>query len=408
MKKVIYIIVLLIGATTIAQTITVNGTPMLVSDDISFPFWLESGSSISPEVPVSSISVLEFNIVPNNNGNDMVFNQVISVTEGQTVPEGKTWKVESILMENQGFNYEENNDPNVINNGEYQSIHQTGLHLKFYEPDLISFISSVFLYAEILPGGGSAANHKGFCFSLNNSSPDLNDDSVFQGEGSVGSSFKNNLAVGFDLLPDTTYYIRAFASNDAGITYSNTYEFTTPNLYVGKPYQGGHICYIDNTNQHGYIIANEVLFNDIDLDCYSNELSSDFGAGISNTQTLIDIGCGNVQNVLNDFHETYVDWFIPSYGELYYLCNLGKTNGSFSPNTWMNTNVNYSYNGVNFSSFDPQPDEFEDIFGLFNIGPTGDTYLVSNVSGSYNELDPSSCSNDGGNNNHNVLLFREF
>ena len=103
MKKIIYIIALLIGATTMAQTITVNGTPMLVSDDISFPFWLESGSSISPEVPVSSISVLEFNIVPNNNGNDMVFNQVISVTEGQTVPEGKTWKVESILMENQSF-----------------------------------------------------------------------------------------------------------------------------------------------------------------------------------------------------------------------------------------------------------------------------------------------------------------
>jgi len=103
MKKVIYIIALLLGAMTMAQTITVNGTPMLVSDDISFPFWLESGSSISPEVPVSSISVLEFNIVPNNNGNDMVFNQVISVTEGQTVPEGKTWKVESILMENQEF-----------------------------------------------------------------------------------------------------------------------------------------------------------------------------------------------------------------------------------------------------------------------------------------------------------------
>jgi len=53
-------IVLLIGATTMAQTITLNGTPMLVSDDISFPFWLESGSSISPEFPVSSISVLEF------------------------------------------------------------------------------------------------------------------------------------------------------------------------------------------------------------------------------------------------------------------------------------------------------------------------------------------------------------
>ena len=102
MKNLMYIIAFLIGSTMMAQTITVNGTPMLVSDDISFPFWLESGSSISPEVPVSSISVLEFNIVPNNNGNDMVFNQVISVTEGQTVPEGKTWKVES-SMENQEF-----------------------------------------------------------------------------------------------------------------------------------------------------------------------------------------------------------------------------------------------------------------------------------------------------------------
>jgi len=103
MKKVIYIIALLLGTTTMAQTITVNGTPMLVSDDISFPFWLESGSSISPEVPVSSISVLEFNIVPNNNGNDMVFNQVISVGSSAIVPEGKTWKVESVLMENQEF-----------------------------------------------------------------------------------------------------------------------------------------------------------------------------------------------------------------------------------------------------------------------------------------------------------------
>ena len=81
---------------------------------ISFHFCFESGASLSQEVPVSSISVLEFNIVPNNNGNDMVFNQVISVTEGQTVPEGKTWKVESILMENQGFDTNESNNPNLI------------------------------------------------------------------------------------------------------------------------------------------------------------------------------------------------------------------------------------------------------------------------------------------------------
>ena len=60
MKKLVYIITLLIGATTMAQTITVNGTPMLVSDDISFPFWLESGSSISPEVWVTTSQMEKF------------------------------------------------------------------------------------------------------------------------------------------------------------------------------------------------------------------------------------------------------------------------------------------------------------------------------------------------------------
>jgi len=157
MKKVIYIIVLLLGATTMAQTITVNGTPMLVSDDISFPFWLESGSSISPEVPVSSISVLEFNIVPNNNGNDMVFNQVISVTEGQTVPEGKTWKVESILMENQSFSVNSSN-PNT-----FVPYSESGDNLIINDP--VFFLDSVLFKADLLPNNESSFNQVGFCYS---------------------------------------------------------------------------------------------------------------------------------------------------------------------------------------------------------------------------------------------------
>ena len=159
MKKVIYIIALLIGATTMAQTITVNGTPMLVSDDISFPFWLESGSSISPEVPVSSISVLEFNIVPNNNGNDMVFNQVISVTEGQTVPEGKTWKVESILMENQEFIVDSSNtslDSAFVASMIAEAI-STGIINNSFEPN-ISLLCVDMGVSNICPGLGLNPN----------------------------------------------------------------------------------------------------------------------------------------------------------------------------------------------------------------------------------------------------------
>ena len=97
MKKVLLFVTLLIGSVSFGQTIMVNGSPMLVDDQTSFPFWLESGFSISPETSVSAISVLEFNVKSNDDGNDMIFNQVLSLTSESSVPEGKVWKVESVL-----------------------------------------------------------------------------------------------------------------------------------------------------------------------------------------------------------------------------------------------------------------------------------------------------------------------
>ena len=152
-----------------AQTITVNGTPMLVSDDISFPFWLESGSSISPEVPVSSISVLEFNIVPNNNGNDMVFNQVISVTEGQTVPEGKTWKVESVLQENQSF------EVSNANSSLFIPTNSSSTNIVIDEASLSLSLSQATISGSILPSSGSVISERGFCYSYSNPQPTVFD-----------------------------------------------------------------------------------------------------------------------------------------------------------------------------------------------------------------------------------------
>ena len=106
MKKVLLFVTLLIGAVSFGQTIMVNGSPMLVDDQTSFPFWLESGSSISPETSVSAISVLEFNVKSNDDGNDMVFNQVLSLTSESSVPEGKVWKIESVLKLDLNFNNE--------------------------------------------------------------------------------------------------------------------------------------------------------------------------------------------------------------------------------------------------------------------------------------------------------------
>lgn len=96
----------MIGSYSFGQTIMVNGSPMLVDDQTSFPFWLESGSSISPETLVSVISVLEFNLKSNSDGNDMIFNQVLSLNSESSVPEGKVWKVESVLKLDLNYNNE--------------------------------------------------------------------------------------------------------------------------------------------------------------------------------------------------------------------------------------------------------------------------------------------------------------
>ena len=65
--------------------------------DNTFPIWVEEGTTIQPNSPIKSISIKEFNVVPNSNGNDLVFNKTVLVYSDSvsTVPEGKTWKLES-------------------------------------------------------------------------------------------------------------------------------------------------------------------------------------------------------------------------------------------------------------------------------------------------------------------------
>ena len=104
MKKNILTSLLFMIATLLqAQTIDVNGTKMLANQNNSFPLWLSSGSSVSPEYPVFSISAIEFSIVQSVEGSNMLFSRVLEITETQTVPEGTTWKIESVQTANESF-----------------------------------------------------------------------------------------------------------------------------------------------------------------------------------------------------------------------------------------------------------------------------------------------------------------
>ena len=324
MKKVIYIIALLIGTTTIAQTITVNGTPMLVSDDISFPFWLESGSSISPEVPVSSISVLEFNIVPNNNGNDMVFNQVISVTEGQTVPEGKTWKVESILMENQSFSV------SSLNPNTFVSFSESGDNFILNEPTF--YLDDVYFSAVYLTPPSSVIEY-GFCYSYNNSLPSVYDNKLsVNGFESETPNFRFGQSIEYDSL--NTKYVRAYSINEEGITYSSVSELNRPQFYTGMLYQDGVIFHVDSTGENGLIAFIPSITNETNTYSWCNnteflDVQEDFGSGLSNTITINE-NCNSQYNAASAALEFvspsgYDDWYLPSRSEAETLVNNFKS-----------------------------------------------------------------------------------
>jgi len=92
-----------------AQTILVNSNVISVNEDVTFPFWLDSMSTIEIGTQVVSISALEFNIVPANNGNSLVFSQTKTITSQETVPNGTTWKITAVLLDSTAINNSSSN-----------------------------------------------------------------------------------------------------------------------------------------------------------------------------------------------------------------------------------------------------------------------------------------------------------
>lgn len=361
MKKILTSLVLLLAVSLQAQTITVNGIPVLVSSDTSFPFWLESGSSISPEPPVFTISILEFNIVSNPNGNDMVFNQVISVTEGQTVPDGKTWKVESVLMENQGFDSENIN--NLQSDIMFVENSNGLIHLKI-DSNVTFTESKAIIVSEILPTGGEDVIESGICFSSHTANPTVLDNIIRGPISSQTGVFNSEI----DLYnSDTTLYVRAFATNLNGVSYSEAINYSLPEYYVGKEYQGGIIFYMDETVEHGLIAAMGDLGNFPFSPCANINVGNQNAIGTGNQNSLeIVSACSQTtaaSEALAYESNGYEDWYLPSYDELSEMYNvigrgslLGNIGGFVHNWYWSSSwfdgtahNINFSNGSVNYN-----------------------------------------------------------
>lgn len=83
---------------------------------------------------------------------------------------------------------------------------------------------------------GSVVTISGVCFSSTNPNPTLEDSNTTDG-GSDINTFTSNMD---GLSPNTTYYVRAYATNGGGTGYSETETFVTvpngPFVYQGDTY----------------------------------------------------------------------------------------------------------------------------------------------------------------------------
>jgi hypothetical protein len=174
--------------------------------------------------------------------------------------------------------------------------------------------------AKIDSNGGDSILYTGICWSKKPSPKDSIDLSkrVGWGLGTLGFTIEN-------LEPGTTYFVRAYAKNSVGISYSEEKSFTTPNLEIGSEYKGGKVGYLFERGDNGYVegeihglIIGEVSTNWVFWNGDNNSNTyADLGYGLANSQKIADLNpnspaawCINLE--MNGFD----DWYLPSMEEL--------------------------------------------------------------------------------------------
>jgi hypothetical protein len=193
--------------------------------------------------------------------------------------------------------------------------------------------SSAQCESNVTNDGGAPVTSRGVCWNLS-TNPTINNTHTVDGSGTgwFNSSITN-------LVPNSQYYVRSYATNSEGTGYGNEIVFTTlpaQTYHIGQNYAGGIIFYIDSTGLHGLIAAPTDQSVAAQWGCSNKTIggtSSDIGSGQANTTRIVN-GCSTdsiAARICDDlFMHGYSDWFLPSQDELNQMYLQQDVIGGFS------------------------------------------------------------------------------
>jgi hypothetical protein len=200
--------------------------------------------------------------------------------------------------------------------------------------------------------GGATITARGLCYATTANPTVANTTVVATGTTGAFTSSITGLTV------NTTYYVRAFATNIAGTAYGNEINFKT-SLVVGQSYQGGVIAYILQSGDPGYVAGEIHGLIAAPSDQSSSSIwgcsgtimtgadGTEIGTGNQNTEDIM-AGCstaGIAARLCGDLViGSYSDWYLPSKDELNKLYLNRAAIGNFADLVyyWSSTETNNS------------------------------------------------------------------
>ncbi|MCX6188134.1 MAG: DUF1566 domain-containing protein [Bacteroidetes bacterium] len=206
---------------------------------------------------------------------------------------------------------------------------------------------------DISSDGGSSIIARGVCWSLGSTPTLLNN------KTNDGAGFGSFVSAITSLAPNTSYYVRAYATNSTGTAYGNALFFTTYATAVGDNYLGGVIGYIlqptdpgyDASVQHGLIAAPTdqstgiLWYNGINMSTAASGTA--IGTGNANTNKIVAAqGAGSyAASICFDLNlGGYSDWYLPSKDELLRLyTNRVAIGGFINSNYWTSSETGGIY-----------------------------------------------------------------